>query len=212
MTAVSIFAKAPVPGFAKTRLVSAIGAESAARLQERLLVRTVEKVSRSGLGPTSLWCAPDQGHPLFNDLAKRHSLQLHDQTGIHLGARMFAAFRALTAAQPLLLIGTDCPSLEVAHLRTAAQALERGDDAVFLPAEDGGYVLVGLRRPVPELFREMPWGTDRVMEESRSRMRRLGMSWSEPATLWDIDRPEDLLRLDDGEMLPGRAASAKAPV
>ncbi|ESR24635.1 TIGR04282 family arsenosugar biosynthesis glycosyltransferase [Lutibaculum baratangense] len=208
---VAIFAKAPIPGFAKTRLSPAIGAESAARLQEWLLVRTVETVFRSGLGPVSLWCAPGSGHPFFGALAERYRIRLHDQGGDDLGDRMLGAFRAQTDARPLLLIGTDCPSLEATHLQAAARALELGSDAVFLPAEDGGYVLVGLRRPVPELFRQMPWGSDRVMEETRHRMRRTGMSWSEPATLWDVDRPEDIARLD-GDLLAALAASENVPV
>jgi len=98
-------------------------------------------------------------------------------------------------AGALLLIGTDCPALTVEHLTSAATALRNGNDAVFIPAEDGGYVLVGLRRPQPGLFEGIDWGTGKVMAQTRERLAALGLRWVEPATLWDVDRPADLCRL-----------------
>ena len=114
---------------------------------------------------------------------------------------MLSAFRA-HAPEPLLLIGTDCPVMTPEHLREAARDLIDGVEAAFLPAEDGGYALVGLKRPVPAIFRNMPWGTDAVMAETRRRLSGLGASWTERATVWDIDRPEDLDRLSSGRLLP----------
>jgi len=96
---------------------------------------------------------------------------------------------------PVLLIGTDCPALKPDHLRAAATALADGDDVVLLPAEDGGYVLIGLKAPQPVLFDGVPWGSERVMDETRRRLRSQGLRWSERATLWDVDRPEDVDRL-----------------
>jgi glycosyltransferase A (GT-A) superfamily protein (DUF2064 family) len=81
-----------------------------------------------------------------------------------------------------------------AHLRMAAEAL-RGGDAVVLPAEDGGYVLIGLQKPLAALFAGMSWGTGEVMAETRRRMRYHRLAWHEPVTLWDVDVPEDLPRL-----------------
>ncbi|MDE2277064.1 MAG: DUF2064 domain-containing protein, partial [Burkholderiales bacterium] len=104
-------------------------------------------------------------------------------------------FRLHCAQGPLLLIGTDCPVLDAAHLRRAARALLDGDDAVFYPAEDGGYVLVGLREPQPGLFSEMTWSTAEVMAQTRTRARTLGLRLREFETLWDVDRPADLARL-----------------
>jgi glycosyltransferase A (GT-A) superfamily protein (DUF2064 family) len=95
----------------------------------------------------------------------------------------------------LLLIGTDCPALQPEDLRAAASALLDGEDAVVIPAEDGGYVLIGLRRPIPALFEGMAWGTDTVMSSTRRRLREIGMRWRELPTLWDVDRPADLARL-----------------
>ena len=101
------------------------------------------------------------------------------------------------------MIGADCPSITVTNLRACAAALRDGEDAVFLPAEDGGYGLVGLSRPRPEIFHDMGWGGADVMEETRRRLRRLGLVWSEPATIWDVDRPEDALRLATSGLLKG---------
>jgi hypothetical protein len=110
-----------------------------------------------------------------------------------LGARMLAALVAANA--PALVVGTDCPALTAEHLRTAADILRGGTDAVLVPAEDGGYALIGLRAPEPALFSDMRWSTPSVMDETRRRLERLGMSWQEPVTLWDVDLPADLQRL-----------------
>jgi hypothetical protein len=81
------------------------------------------------------------------------------------------------------------------YLREGARALRNGHDAVFGPAEDGGYVLVGLRRPQPHLFSRMAWSTSMVMPETRSRAHALGLRVMELPTLWDVDVPADLPRL-----------------
>ena len=112
-----------------------------------------------------------------------------------LGQRMHTAFRLHCVDGPLLLIGTDCPALQPAHLRLAARALIEGNDAVICPAEDGGYVLVGLRRPQASLFDAMPWSTDRVMADTRARAQAAGLRVRELDTLWDVDLPSDLPRL-----------------
>jgi glycosyltransferase A (GT-A) superfamily protein (DUF2064 family) len=103
---------------------------------------------------------------------------------------------ALAAANgPTLVIGTDCPALRPDDLRTAADVLRDGTDAVVFPAEDGGYVLIGARRAEPALFADMTWSTPQVMDETRHRLRRAKLAWQEPVTLWDVDLPEDLDRL-----------------
>ncbi len=190
---VAVLAKAPVAGFAKTRLVPVLGAEGAARLQERLIARTVATACAAGVGPITLWATPDESHPAFRELAERFEIALARQCDGDLGARMLAA--VIAANGPALVIGTDCPALTVEHLRSAAEILRGGTDAVVLPAEDGGYVLIGMRRAEPALFADMGWSTAQVMEETRRRLRSLGLTWQEPATLWDIDVPADLARL-----------------
>lgn len=187
-------AKAPMPGLTKTRLIPALGAEGASELQRALILRTVATALEAGIGSVSIWCGPDTQHRLFQDIASKNPVQLHEQSAGDLGGRMHAAFVAATAVSPTLLIGVDCPSMAPAHLRRCGECLRRGDDAVFLPAEDGGYVLVGLRRPQACLFNDIEWGSPAVMAVTRERLRELNLIWSEPETLWDLDRPDDLRR------------------
>jgi rSAM/selenodomain-associated transferase 1 len=189
--AIAIFAKAPVAGFAKTRLIPRLGPAGAAMLQARLIERAVSTVCNAGTGPVSLWCAPDPDHAVFRDLAGRFPVALHRQTGGDLGDRMSNAFHTLTRESPALLIGTDCVVLDASHLILSAEALRTGCDAVFLPVEDGGYILVGLRDCAPALFRDIPWSTRGVMAETRQRAASLGLRVVEPAILWDLDWPED---------------------
>jgi hypothetical protein len=191
--AVAILAKAPVPGFAKTRLISVLGAEGAALLQSRLIERIAETAARAQLGRVTLWAAPDERDALLQAVCGRHGFALQRQSEGDLGARMHAAVRA--ANGPLLVIGTDCPELTPTLLQRAAHILRRGSDVVLLPAEDGGYGLIGMRRPQPDLFNAMPWGSACVLGETRRRLMQLGLAWQEPALLWDVDLPEDLDRL-----------------
>lgn len=197
---IALFAKAPVAGQAKTRLIPALGATGAARLHRQLVRQAVRIACAAGLGPVSLWCAPGIGHRFFRALATTAGLPLQAQQGDDLGARMAHAFATLTPHGPVLLIGSDCPMLTPALLHDCAAALRHGDDAVFLPAEDGGYALVGLRQPQPALFGAIPWGSDTVMAHTRARLNGHGLRWSEPATVWDVDRPDDLPRLSALEL------------
>lgn len=215
-TPIVVFAKAPVPGRAKTRLVPALGAEGAARLQEAMIERTLRSARAAGLGTVELCCAPDATHPFFVGCAERHGVTLTAQGGGNLGTRMLAAFeRVVRASGPALLVGTDCPALTPDHLRTAAMALATGYDAVFTPAEDGGYVLAGLARAAPALFDDIAWGGADVMRTTRLRLTALGWRWRELGELWDVDRPDDLVRLardvDGGGELVARARREGAP-
>jgi glycosyltransferase A (GT-A) superfamily protein (DUF2064 family) len=94
---------------------------------------------------------------------------------------------------PLLIVGTDCPVLTPAHLQQAADALQT-HDAVLIPAEDGGYVLIGLRRPLPTVFEDITWSTPQVLMQTRERLLAAGASWQELPTLWDVDEPVDWAR------------------
>jgi rSAM/selenodomain-associated transferase 1 len=191
--AVAVLAKAPLAGFAKTRLIPVLGAEGAAALQARLIARAVATACAAGIGPVTLWATPDETHPALQAVARECAVALMRQCDGDLGARMLAALVAANA--PALVVGTDCPALTAEHLRTAADILRGGTDAVLVPAEDGGYALIGLRAPEPALFSGMRWSTPSVMDETRRRLERLGMSWQEPVTLWDVDLPADLQRL-----------------
>jgi uncharacterized protein len=194
--ALVVFAKAPQPGRVKTRLVPLLGEQGAARLHARMIEGTLRLAAQARFARVELHCTPHARHPVFATLARRHSLTLRTQGRGDLGARMLRACeRVLRTAKTVVLIGTDCPVLRVADLRAAARALQGGDDAVLLPAEDGGYALIGLRRVSPQLFSGIEWGSDSVLEETRVRLRELGWRWRELRVVWDVDRPDDYARL-----------------
>ena len=199
---IAILARAPIAGYAKTRLVPALGARAAARLQ-RIFTRTAVRVAiEAGLGDVVLWCAPDKGHRFFRALQRTTGVRCEDQPDGDLGERMQRAAAACGLAgttQPVLIMGTDCPALRPHHLRAAADALDGGADAVFIPAEDGGYVLVGLQQAQPALFACMPWSTDSVMALTRQRAAALALRIHELPMLWDVDTPADLRRLQELE-------------
>ncbi|HVD72160.1 MAG TPA: TIGR04282 family arsenosugar biosynthesis glycosyltransferase [Xanthobacteraceae bacterium] len=191
--AVAVLAKAPIAGFAKTRLIPVLGARGAAVLQERLVERAVETACAAAIGPVTLWTTPDESHPVFQSIGARLGITLARQAEGDLGARMLAAITAANTC--VLLIGSDCPALTLDHLRAAADVLRDRAPAVVIPAEDGGYALIGLRTSEPALFSDMPWSTPLVMNETRRRLRTLGLTWHEPVTLWDVDLPQDLERM-----------------
>ena len=190
-----IFAKAPVAGYAKRRLIPALGADKAAALQARLIEQTLATAAATGI-PVELWCAPDASHPFFAGCAARYPIKLRCQAGSDLGERMYHAFADALGRSPwAVLIGCDSPALTPSMLIESSQMLEQGRDAVIGPAEDGGYYLIGLCRPEPSLFHDIPWGTGVVLERTRERLRTLGWEWQELPPLWDLDRPDDLSRL-----------------
>ncbi len=188
-TTIVIFTRAPAPGAAKTRLISALGAQGAADFHAVLTRHAIAQALASNLGPVELWCAPDAAHPFFAACVQEFGVELRAQPPGDLGAKMRGAFEA--AQGPLLLMGSDCPAITPGDLANCAQALEQGADAVFLPAEDGGYGLVGAARPIPTLFEDVDWGGPAVMAQTRDKLRALGLTWREPRIVWDVDRPED---------------------
>lgn len=192
---VAILAKAPVAGLAKTRLIPAVGAVGAARLHRRLVLRTLAVVAQAGLVPT-LWCAPSPAHRFFRALRRTALLACEPQVEGDIGQRMHAVFvqHARRSTAPLLLIGCDCPVFSASHLRLAAQRLLWGDEAVVTPAEDGGYVLIGLKQPQATLFEGLAWSTSEVMAQTRQKLHAAGLRYSEMPTLWDVDTPQDLAR------------------
>jgi rSAM/selenodomain-associated transferase 1 len=196
MLDVAVFARAPVHGEAKTRLMPRLGAEGAARLQERLTASALEKSVALEGARVTLWVAGNAQHPFIAACARRFGIRVRRQQGSDLGARMRHAFATTLApgrGNLCLLIGTDCPALTTADLAAAAQALGV-HDAVVQPAEDGGYVLIGLRAPQAQLFEEVEWGGATVMQATRERMLRLGLRWLERPPLPDLDTPADYER------------------
>src|SRR6516164_4195889 len=191
--ALALLAKAPVAGAVKTRLIPALGAGGAAALHTQLIERTVATACKASIGSVTLWVTPAPPHAFFTTLASRFSMGLAVQPDGDLGARMLAACQAV--AGPVIVIGTDCPALTPAHLHEAADMMREGNDVVVIPAEDGGYVLIGSRQPQPSLFTDMAWSTDMVMAKTRRRLTQHGLTCHELPPLWDVDRPEDLARM-----------------
>lgn len=195
-TALLVFAKAPLAGRAKTRLIPRLGEWGAARLQARLTAHTLRTARNAGFAAVELHATPNRSHGLFAFYGKRFKLEVKNQRGGDLGERMYHALvRALRRHRAAILIGTDCPALQPRDLRRAARLLRGGCDAVLAPAQDGGYVLIGARRVSPEIFSGIRWGTSDVYPETVKKLVAAGHPWRELRTLWDIDRPEDLDRL-----------------
>lgn len=195
-TRILIFAKAPQPGRVKTRLLPLLGAAGAAALHAQLVERTIAAAQAADIGAVELWCAPDTGHPFFDACGERYEVALMRQSAGDIGARMLdACRRTLAKAGRVILAGSDCPVFTASHFGAADQALRSGHDAVFYPAQDGGYVMIGLARCDPALFAGIAWSTASVMQATRARLAQLGWRWRELETLWDLDRPEDYQRL-----------------
>ena len=213
--ALIVMAKAPVPGLAKTRLAPALGAEGAAQLAARLLHHTLAQAAALPAAVHELCVTPHTDHPAFAPVKAGQwgPWRLCLQGEGDLGARMHRAFvRALTPKNAAnnapnntpdcaLLLGTDAPALTTAVLAQALAALH-DHDAVWVPATDGGYALVGLRRPVAAVFSGMTWSTPQVMADTRQRARAAGLRWAELPAVHDVDEPADLAHLPPGFVDP----------
>jgi hypothetical protein len=189
VTRIVLFAKQPVPGRVKTRLVPALGAEGAAQLARQMLAETVEQALATGLA-VELCGEPDAGE--WHEA--RPGLLLTSQGEGDLGRRLARAAERVLNEEPVLLIGADCPDLDSARLRAAASALEE-HDCVLHPAHDGGYALLGLRRFDRSVFEAIDWSTPVVSAQTIARIEALGWSLSVGQTLRDVDEPEDLAHI-----------------
>lgn len=197
-TRIVVFAKAPRPGRVKTRLIPALGEAGAARLAEYMLHHTLGAAWAADIGPVELCIDPPPGNADWHGFHLPPGVQTSAQGEGDLGARMArAARRSLDADQRVLLIGTDCPQLDVQTLRDAALLLDM-HHAVMHPARDGGYVLLGLSAFHPALFDDMPWSTAQVATLTRERLAALGWRAAVGRTLADIDEPDDLVHLPPG--------------
>jgi rSAM/selenodomain-associated transferase 1 len=193
---VIVFARAPLPGRAKTRLVAKLGAWGAARLQARLTERAVQSAVASRCGPVELHGTPRAAHPAFQRLRRRYAIALRGQSDGDLGERMHHALRAaLRRHRYVLLIGVDAPELRATDLRRGLRLLRSGCDVVIAPAEDGGYALIACRRAPRPIFERIDWGGNEVRAQTVERFARLRLRWRALRTVWDVDRPADVERL-----------------
>ncbi|MDE2234413.1 MAG: TIGR04282 family arsenosugar biosynthesis glycosyltransferase [Gammaproteobacteria bacterium] len=188
--AVALLCKAPIPGFAKTRLIPHLGEMDTVHFQEEMILQAVMTALEASVGPVELYCEPDESHPFFGKIMKKYPVRLSAQPPGDLGARLHtSASAALLTADSVLMVGTDCPVMPAYYLQEAAADLARDCDAVLGPSEDGGYVLLGLRQAHEGLFDGLPWGTPLVLNETQSRMRQLGWRYQSLAALWDVQTP-----------------------
>lgn len=192
-----VMAKAPIPGFAKTRLVPALGIEGAAQLAQRLLIHTIHNAKSARLGKVELCVTPEPNHPIWADLKSTVDIDWEAQTEGDLGHSLAAASkRSLIQGESVLLIGTDCPGLNAERLRHAAKSLETFN-AVIVPANDGGYTLLGLNEFHSSVFLGIRWSTESVFTDTIQRIRSLQWRFQMLPPLHDIDEPEDLVWLPE---------------
>ena len=191
-----VFAREPLLGKVKSRLAIEIGAQEALVVYQAMLARLGQILTQAQIAAWDLWVTSNCSHKDFVSICNKKNIYL--QNGQDLGARMDAAIRQTLQeenVESVVLIGTDCPALTERYLDQALLALESGVDVVLGPAEDGGYVLVGMRRPITAVFEDIPWGTDQVMHRTLETLKAKELTYRLLDTLWDVDRPEDLARL-----------------
>jgi len=190
-----VFAKAPVEGEVNTRLISDIGVSAATQLQHDLVHQRLTMLTQTNLGDVILMCSPDEEQDFFLQCRQKYSVELRKQSGEDLGERMMNGVReALTRYKRCIVIGTDAPALDERFIQQAVDALHEDTDVVFVPAEDGGYVLLGLQRCHDILFQNINWGTTEVMQQSRDVLDENNISYEILETCWDVDRLEDYQR------------------
>lgn len=197
---VLVFARAPVPGRCKTRLIPRLGARGAAALHRRLVRQTLQTALDSG-SSTELWCAPDTHHGFFMRCRREFGVKLRRQCGGDLGRRMAHALKcALRDSERVSLIGTDCVNLTSQDLRDALNALQNAD-VVLQPATDGGYVLIGARRITLGALRGIAWSSGHELAQTQARLQRAGLAWQELPQREDVDTPADYRRARRAGML-----------
>ena len=202
-SALVIFAKAPVAGEVKTRLCPPLTPDEAATLHGTFVLDVLEQTRQAvtkGRLPVDryLACSPASDHVFFKIMEERQAVRLLDQIGPDLGARMHHTFEALFGRgyHQILIIGTDAPTLPLSTYQDAL-ALLKGHDLVLGPALDGGYYLIGLKQPAPELFAEIPWSTNQVLALTQRKATELGMTVGLLKEWRDIDTIADVQQLID---------------
>lgn len=208
--ALVIFAKAPIAGQVKTRLCPPLTHDEAATLHGSfvldMLERTKIAVTKLKLPlDRYLACAPSSTLVFFKIMEERQNVKLIDQVGDNLGARMEQAFTTLFTKgyQRVFIVGTDVPSLPLDHYKQAMALLET-HDVVLGPAPDGGYYLIGLKQPRPELFTNIAWSTDRVLATTQEKAAGLGLKTALLPSWRDVDTIDDLQALMDASAMDAK--------
>lgn len=203
-SAIFIFAKAPIAGTVKTRLIPAIGADRACQLHHRLITMTVTNAVNSQLADVQLWVGSNPEHAAFIKLQQDHQIEIKTQQGANLGERMCHAMETgLKTYRQVIIVGTDCPFIEKSHYDDSfTQLINKQRDSVIIPALDGGYVLIGLSRVDKTLFENINWGEEDVFSDTKKALETLNYDAYYPSPLADIDRPEDLSLLEQFNITP----------
>ena len=187
-----LFAKSPVAGRAKTRLIPELSAEQAAQVAITLIEQTTLLAVRVWPGPVSLCTWPDTGHPVLKNLAREHQLSISVQSGADLGEKMFNALKVHTdQGQPAAILGCDVPHCPHSELSRAYDILRQGDNVIG-PSRDGGYYLIGLTRPHPDVFHSIDWGSTKVLQQTLHAADRCGLKFKQLMALVDVDAYSDL--------------------
>lgn len=192
-SAIIVFAKAPVAGQVKTRLCPPLTPDEAASLHGSLVLDILERCQSLKGYDHILAGTPSLHHPFFRAMEARFKIPVWDQQGEDLGARMAGVFKQALGApyRSVVVIGTDIPGINGPLLTAAVKGLQ-DHDVVLGPTVDGGYYLIGLRSPVPDLFENIPWSTDQVYARTKQKIQELGLSLKILPTLRDLDTVEDL--------------------
>jgi rSAM/selenodomain-associated transferase 1 len=186
------FARSPVPGEVKTRMIPALTPQQASDLHSELVTWTCERLCSAGVGTVELWVSGDLAHPVIEHCRSLGVAAVRAQVGDDLGERMcYALTDGLARYKQVILVGSDCPSIDKDYLLDAVSELS--NHAIVLgPANDGGYVMIGVTQAHPQLFSGISWGQSSVYAETVAVLQHLGLSWASLQSLPDIDRPEDL--------------------
>ena len=211
---IAVFGKAPLPGQVKTRLIPLLGREGAAAAYRRMLLHALQIASTAAAGNISLWTTGQHDHPFLLECGAHFGAALQHQCEGDLGDRMADCLRRLLAEHAaVLLIGSDCPILSAQDLHSAVMMMTTAQiQMVFTPAQDGGYVLVGMRQTAAPYigftaFEQIDWSTDAVMPQTRARLTAYGWQkdrdWCEMPARWDVDTPDDYLRALHENLLGG---------
>ena len=192
--AILVFSKAPVAGQVNTRLVPYITAQQAALLHEELTCNRLQMCTSAGVCDVQLWCSPDTSHRFFIDCQHRYGVPLQQQFGNDLGERMSNALKKMLGSyDKIVIIGSDAPMLYMNTIDAAFKALAHSE-IVLVPAEDGGYVLLGATVQHDDMLKGVPWGTEKVLASTLDNITRLNLDYVLVGKSWDVDRPEDLER------------------
>jgi rSAM/selenodomain-associated transferase 1 len=155
-TVILVFAKAPIEGQVNTRLIPSIGKQAATQLQYDLVHQRLTMLTQAKLSDVILMCSPDVEQEFFIECKEKYFVSLRKQSGNDLGERMFNGIsEALKNYRHCIVVGTDAPALGGYIVQQSIETLREGKSVVFVPAEDGGYVLVGMNQPYEMLFQNI---------------------------------------------------------